>query len=185
MRVWTGIVFTLLGITAIAAGWFYESRWQVTTGKAELAIPDHIDYFMTRLTYRSMTKAGQPDFIFRSPRLEHHKTTNVSHIQLPSMEIFRDSGLWMVNALRGEYEHGDNMLHLIHEVVMQRKNDRPIEIRSNRMRFEPDIDRITSESHILIESATSRIEAEQAVFDLAGRIYSMRNAKTIFYHDQG
>ena len=184
MKIRTYILIAVLGVSAIATGWFYESRVRTAQQKAELEIPENIDYFLTHLDYRAMAETGHPDFAFQSPRLEHHPVTDISHIQIPSIQIFRDPDPWLVDARKGEYQHRDNVLRLMHQVVMRREGIEPIEIYAERMRFEPDIDLVTSESDIVIESEVSRIEAEHAVFNLADRVYSMRNARTTYHNDQ-
>jgi LPS export ABC transporter protein LptC len=184
MKFRTYIMIAVLGISAIATGWLYESRVRTAQQQAESEIPDNIDYFLTHLDYRAMAATGHPDFAFQSPRLEHHPATDISHIQIPSIQIFRDPDPWLVDALKGEYQHQANILRLMHQVVMRREGEEPIQIHAERMRFEPDIDLVTSESNIVMESEVSRIEAEHAVFNLANRVYSMRNARTTYHNDQ-
>lgn len=184
MKIRTYTLILLLGLSAIIVGWLYESRVRSVAEQAELLIPDNIDYFMTQLNYRSMTAAGTPDFAFQSPRLEHHPVTDISHIQVPSVQIFRSPDPWLVDALKGEYQHRDNVLRLIDQVVMRREGSEPIEIQAERMRFEPDIDLVTSESNIVMQNPRSRTEAEHAVFNLAERVYRLRNARTIYDNDQ-
>lgn len=184
MKIRTYILIAVLGISAIVTGWLYESRVRPAQEQADLKIPDNIDYFLTHLDYRAMAETGHPDFAFQSPRLEHQPVTDISHIQIPSMQIFRDPDPWLVDALKGEYRHRENVLRLMHQVVMRREGSEPVEIHAERMRFEPDIDLVTSESAIVMQNEVSRIEADHAVFNLADRVYSMRNARTIYHNDQ-
>ena len=184
MRFRLYILVVLLGLSAIVAGWIYETRLSPTTEKAELEIPDNIDYFLTDMDYRAIKATGDPDFAFQSPRLEHHPAPDVSHIQIPSMQIFRKPDPWLVDALKGEYQHQVNVMYLIHQVFMRREGSEPIEIHAERMRFEPDVDLVTSESHIVMENEVSRTEAEHAVFNLAERVYRMRKARTIYHNEQ-
>jgi LPS export ABC transporter protein LptC len=178
------ILVAVLGVSAIIAGWIYESRLRPVGEKAELAIPDNIDYFLTNMNYRAMTETGEPDFAFQSPRLEHYPVTDVSQIEVPSMQIYRAPAPWLVDARSGEFRHRENLLRLSNQVVMRREGEQPIQVHAERMRFELDTDLITSESDIVIESEESYIEAEHAVFDLANGVYSLRNAKTIYYNEK-
>ena len=95
----------VLGIAAIAAGWIYESRLRPGSDRADLVIPDNIDYFLTRLRYRVMNSDGTLDYEFKSRRLEHYPRTDVSSIDLPSLQIRRSSGQWQVNSRSGEFIH--------------------------------------------------------------------------------
>ena len=185
MRLRLYVLVGVLGVSAIVAGWIYESRLRPVTDKAELAIPDNIDYFLTNMNYRAMTEAGIPNFAFQSPRLEHYQATDVSRIEVPSVQIFRAPAPWLIDARKGEFRHRENLLRLSNQVFMRRAGAQPIRIRAERMRFELDTDLVTSESHIVIENAQSYTEAEHAVFNLAEGVYSMRKAKTTYYNEQG
>jgi LPS export ABC transporter protein LptC len=79
------VLVIILGIAASVLGWVYESRLRSQDDKADLIIPDNIDYFLTNLRYRVMNSEGILDFEFNSPRLEHYPGTDVSNIDVPSM----------------------------------------------------------------------------------------------------
>ena len=64
---------------------------------------------------------------------------------------------------------------------MLRLGANPMRIYTESVRFEPDRDTITSESSILMQSTNARIEAEHGIFDLANSIYSLKQARTIYY----
>jgi len=149
------LLVVVLGVSAIVAGWIYESRLRPVADKAELAIPDNIDYFLTHMNYRAMTGDGVPDFAFQSPRLEHYRATDVSQIEVPSVQIFRAPAPWLIDARQGEFRHRENLLRLSDQVFMRRGGTQPIQIHAERMRFELDTDLITSESRIVIVSEES------------------------------
>ena len=171
----------VLGIGAIAAGWIYETRLRPITQRADLIIPDNIDYYLTDLHYRSMNTDGNVDYEFISPRLEHYLRTDVSTIEIPSLKIFRDRDHWQVDANNGEFEHQVNVLHLRESVVMQRQGDNPLRINAESISFEPDRDLVISDSRISMLSDQARIEAEQAEFDLGGKIYRFNNTRATYY----
>lgn len=171
----------VLGIGAIAAGWIYETRFRPITERADLIIPDNIDYYLTNLHYRSMNTDGNVDYEFKSPRLEHYLRTDVSIIEIPSVQIFRDRDQWQVDANNGEFEHQVNVLHLQESVVMQRKGDNPLRINTESISFEPDRDLVISDTRILMYSDQATIEAEQAVFDLGGKVYRFNNTRATYY----
>jgi LPS export ABC transporter protein LptC len=173
----------VLGIVAIAAGWVYESRLRPGVDRADLVIPDNIDYFLTHLRYRVMNTDGTLDYEFKSRRLEHYPRTDVSNLELPSLQIRRASAHWQVNSLKGEFVHQDNLLRLSNQVVMQKQGDNPMQIYTDSIRFEPDQNLISSEASVLMRHKRARIEAEQAVFDLATRIYRFNKTRATYYHD--
>ncbi|MCP4979970.1 MAG: LPS export ABC transporter periplasmic protein LptC [Gammaproteobacteria bacterium] len=172
----------ILGIGAIAVGWIYESRLRPKVGRTDLVIPDNIDYFLTNLRYRAMNVDGALDYEFKSQRLEHYPRTDVSSIELPSVQIYRDANQWQIDALIGEFQHQDNVLNLRDRVVMQKQGDRPMQMYTDSLRFEPDQDLVSTEASILIRSKQSRIEARQAVFDLAAKIYRFNKTRATYYH---
>jgi LPS export ABC transporter protein LptC len=173
----------VLVIVAIAAGWIYESRVRPRADRAELIIPDNIDYFLSDLRYRVMNTDGTLDYEFKSRRMEHYPRTDVSDIELPSLQIIRAWGQWQVDSLNGEILHQDNLLRLRNQVVMQKQGDNPMQIYTDSIRFEPDLNLVSSEASVLIRNKRSRIEAERATFDLATRIYRFQNTRATYYHD--
>jgi len=181
MKSRTLIFVVIVGIGAIAVGWIYQSQSRFEVDRAELVIPDNIDYFLTDLKYRVMTESGTLDYEFQSKRLEHRPRNDVSHIEVPSLQIYRDGGQWQVDSQQGELQHQNNLLRLQDQVVMLRLGANPIQIYTESIRFEPERDTITSESSILMQSSTARIEAEHATFDLANNVYSLKKASTIYY----
>jgi hypothetical protein len=54
---------------------------------------------------------------------------------------------------------------------------------SESIRFEPERDLVTADSAVLMVSPQGRIRAEQAEFDLAGKIYRFTNARTVYQHE--
>lgn len=176
------ILVIVLGIAAIALGWVYESRLRPQDEKAELIIPNNIDYFLTNLRYRVMNTEGVLDFEFNSPRLEHYPGTDVSNIDVPSMQIYREADHWLVDALNGEFLHRDNVLRLRNQVVIQKQGDNPFQMYTEGIRFEPDLNRVTSEAKVLMRNKQARIEAEQAIFDLAGKIYRFNKTYSVYSH---
>jgi LPS export ABC transporter protein LptC len=177
------ILVIILGIVAIAAGWIYESRLRPEVERADLVIPDNIDYFLTNMRYRSMSTEGALDYEFNSRRLEHYRLNDVSHIEVPSLRIYRKTSQWKVDALKGEFLHQDNLLRLRQQVVMQKQGRNPMQMYTESIRFEPDRDLVSSEASVLIHSKQARIEAEQAIFDLAGEVYRFSKARTTYYHE--
>lgn len=171
----------VLGVGAIAAGWIYETRLRPITERADLVIPDNIDYYLTNLHYRSMNTDGYVDYEFNSPRLEHYPRTDVSTIEIPSLKIFRDRDQWQVDARNGEFEHQVNIFHLRESVVMKRQGDNPLRISTESISFEPDRDLVISDTRISMLSDQAMIEAEQAVLDLGDRVYRFNNTRTIYY----
>lgn len=177
------VLVVFLGIGAIIVGWVAETRLLSQEEKADLNIPDKIDYFLTNLHYRAMNTEGTLDYEFESPRLEHHPATDVSHIDQPSIQIYRQDDHWLVDALNGELIHKENIIRLRNQVVIQTQGSNPMQMYTESIRFEPDLNLVTSEASVLIRSKQGQIEAEEATFDLTKQIY--RFNKTLSVYDHG
>lgn len=177
------VLVFVLGIGAIAVGWVYESQLGTKTERADLIIPENIDYYLTNLHYRAMKTDGNVDYEFNSPRLEHYPGTDVSVIEVPSLQIFRDSDHWKVDAIIGEFVHQDNILHLRDQVVMQKHGNNPMQMSGESISFEPDRDLVTSDTKISMRSKKAHIEAEQAYFDLSGKVYRFNKTRATYYHE--
>ena len=176
------VLVVVLGIGAIAVGWVYESRLRSKESKADLIIPDNIDYFLTNLHYRAMNTDGTLDYEFNSPRLEHYPGPDVSNFEVPSIKIYRATDHWLIDALDGEFRHRENLIRLRNQVVIQKQGDNPFQMYTEAIRFEPDRDLVTSEAKVLMRSNQAQIEAEQAIFDLAGEVYRFSKTRSIYFH---
>jgi lipopolysaccharide export system protein LptC len=176
------IFVIIFGFVAIAVGWVYETSLRPGEKKADLAFPDDIDYFLTNLRYRALKADGKLDFQFITPRLEHYPHNDVSSIEVPSMLVYNDIDPWQIDALTGEYQHGNNLLQLKQQVVMQKQGPSPMQIYTESISFEPDRDLVSTDSEILMVSPQARIRAERAEFDLAGKVYRFSKARAIYHH---
>ena len=178
------LVFVIIfGIAAIAVGWVYESNLRPRVQEAELVIPDDIDYFLTNMNYRALNAEGELDFHLYSPRLEHYPHNDVSDIEVPSMQIFRKSDPWQIDAITGKYLHRKNLMRLRQDVVMQKQGAQPMQVYTDSIRFEPDRDLVIAESDILMVSPQARIEAERARFNLARKVYRFKKARTVYHRE--
>ena len=121
--------------------------------------PDDIDYFLTNLHYRALRADGKLDFQFLSPRLEHFPRNDISRFEEPSMQIYNDIDPWQIDALTGEFRHGNNLLQLSHQVVMQKQGPSPMQVYTESISFEPDRDLVSTDSEILMVSPQTRIRA--------------------------
>jgi LPS export ABC transporter protein LptC len=177
------IFVVIFGIAAIAVGWVYESNLRPQEKKAKLAIPDDIDYFLTNMNYRALDADGELDFQLHSPRLEHYPHNDVSNIEIPSMQVFTKSDPWQIDAITGEFLHRKNLMRLRQEVVMQKQGLQPMQVYTESIRFELNRDLVTAESDILMLSQQARIEAEHAVFDLAGKVYKFKKTRAVYHRE--
>lgn len=179
------LIFVLVfGLMAIAAGWVYESRLRKISDIAAPEIPDNIDYFMTNLNYRAIGADGELDYEFNSRRLEHRPLKDISHIQAPALSIYRDD-LWQVDAQQGELLHTDNLLWLRQQVLMQKSGPAAFELRTESLQFDPEKDLVRSDDSVFIKSPQARIEADNAVFDLAGGIYRLGKTRAVYFDAEG
>ena len=181
---WRMLIFVVVaGLGAIVAGWVYESSLRPKEKAAELEIPQDIDYFLTEVDLRAMNSLGEIDYLLQTPRMEHYPHNDVSNLDTPSMQIFATPDKWLIDSKQGRYQHAPNILHLSDDVVMVRQGQQPLQAYSERMRFEPDRERVTSETEILIVSPMGRIHAEHAIFDLDKQIHRFRNARTVYFNE--
>jgi LPS export ABC transporter protein LptC len=168
-------------IAAIAMGWFYEPK--TTVNRPNLEIPTDIDYFLSELQYKSMNNLGNLDFEMQSPYLEHLTVANISLIDKPTMQIYRDADDWQIESLTGKLLHEQNSLQLEGNVVMRREGNNPLQVRSKVMLFQPDLDLISASKTIQIKSDTAIIHGHDAIFDLKNKVYSLTNTKAIYYRE--
>ena len=176
------VLVVFLGISAIIAGWMVESRLLSQKEKVDLVIPDKIDYFLTNLHYRAMNTEGTLDYELNSPRLEHYPANDVSHIEQPSIQIYRQVDHWLVDALEGEMVHKENIIRLRKQVVIQKQGNNPMQMYTESIRFEPDLNLVSTEAKVLMRSKQGQIEAEEATFDLATQIYRFNKTHSVYDH---
>ena len=175
------IAVAVAALAAIAVGWFYESRTAVS--HPILEIPSDIDYFLSDFQYKSMNADGDLDFEMQSPYLEHLTVANISLIDNPTMQIYREADDWQIESLSGRLFHEQNSLQLEENVMMQREGNNPLQVRSELMLFELDLDLISTSKPIQIESNIAIINGSEAIFDLKKKIYKLKNTKAIYYRE--
>jgi lipopolysaccharide export system protein LptC len=56
-------------------------------------------------------------------------------------------------------------------------------VQAQSMLFKPDLNLLSSEENVIIESGNARISGNRAVFDLQNEVYSLKNTRTVFYHE--
>lgn len=177
------IFVVIFGFGALAVGWVYERSLRPPQQRAELAIPQDIDYFMTNMNYRALDSNGKLDYEFYTPRLEHYPHNDVSNLETPKIRIETETVPWLVDSRVGEYQHANNLLHLTREVVMQRHGADPMQVYSESMRFEPDRELVVSDSEITIINPQARLVADHGEFDLARQVYRFKRARTVYKHE--
>jgi len=148
-------------------------------------MPDNIDFYLADFDYRAIDAAGRLDFAFESPRLAHYPRDDISRIEQPRVDIYRAGEHWRAHARNGSMQHRDNLIHLERDVVLRRQRGALLEMRSDRLRFEPDRDLVASESPVLMRSGASRIEADTATFDLANNIFRFNRARALYQDEPG
>jgi len=176
------LLLLFLGFGAVAIGWVYESSLRDPEKKVSMLIPDDIDYFLTNMHYRETDSQGELKFEFQSPRLEHHPLNDVSSIENPSMQIYGEDA-WQVDSLAGEFQHQNYLLHLTQQVVLQKQEGVPMQVYGESIRFEPNQNRITADSDIMMVSPSGRLNAEAAVFDLTRGIHRFTRARAVYLHE--
>jgi lipopolysaccharide export system protein LptC len=181
MKTPIAVVIIIATLVAIATGWVYESKTTVT--RPDLEIPSDIDYFLSEVKYQSMNDQGLLDFEMQSPYLEHLKVSNISLIEKPTMQIYREANNWQVESLTGKLFHEQNSLQLSQNVVMQRGGDNPMLIRAEEMLFQPNLNLVSADKDIDIELTNAIIHGSEAVFDLKNKVYSLKNTRAIYYRE--
>ena len=168
------------GFTAIIFGWFYETRLKSAVDPGQLAIPDNIDYYLTEFTVKVTNQQGNPDYQISSPKLEHRPKTDVSDITAPSMKIYREDGLWLVESDTGQLQHRDNLMKLQKNVIMRKKGDHPMQLETDSILFDPDHDLVTIDRPVTLRRKSATIVAQQAVFDLQQSIYTLEKTRAVY-----
>jgi lipopolysaccharide export system protein LptC len=175
------IGFAVATIAATTIGWLYEPP--TTVGQTGLEIPTDIDYFLSDFQYKSMNADGNLDFEMQSPYLEHLTVANISLIDKPTIQIYRETDDWQIESLSGRLFHEQNNLQLEENVVMQREGNNPLQVRSEVMLFQLDLDLISTSKTIQIDSNTAIINGSEAIFDLKNKVYTLKNTKAIYYRE--
>jgi LPS export ABC transporter protein LptC len=172
-------VIAVATVAAIAIGWLYEPK--ITISRPDLEIPTNIDYFLSGVQYKSMNDQGNLDFMMQSPYLEHLTVANISLIDKPTVQIYRNAGDWRVKSLSGKLNHDDNSLQLKKNVVMRREGINPLQVQSEVLLFQPDLSLVSTSKAIRIQSDNAIIYGSEAIFDLKNQVYSLKNTKSTYH----
>lgn len=181
MKLTTLALVVLAGFAAIAAGWIYQSNVQPEVSEAELEIPMDIDYYLSGVRYRSLLKSGRIGFELRSPYLEHYKHEDISRVKTPEMDIFRNGQRWQARAQLAELQHQSEILEMIDDVIFERVDNDPVKMLTNLLSFDTNNDIVTGKNGVRIVSETAMINADSGVFNLNQNIYTLNQARAIYY----
>lgn len=173
------IFAVVFGIAAVAAGWIYQSKIQPAVSGTDIQIPLDIDYYLSEFTYRVMSKTGSLEYDLRSPYLEHYKVEDLSRIEAPLVNIYREHH-WHAQARAGELLHQSEVLNLIDDAVLERKGDDPLKMKTALMTFDTNNDTVTGRNGVQVTSRNSIIDANSAVFDLGQNIYSLNRTSAVY-----
>jgi len=167
-------------VIAIAAGWIYQSQSKVGDTRTAIEIPVDIDYFLSKVNYRVMNDEGLLDYRLKTPYLQHFRGDDISKIDMPEIDIFRSEGDWKVVAQTAEMLHKTNTIKLIDDVKMEKQGKEITLFSADLMRFESDLDLVTSERRVRLISKNTQIDADKAVLDLDKNIYRFTNTRAIY-----
>jgi LPS export ABC transporter protein LptC len=134
------------------------------------------------LNYRVFNSSGGLDYQLQSPYLEHFIKNDISRIEKPVIQVFREGGDWQVEALNGTIFHQQEWVQLDNNVVMEQMGAESIRVRSDSILFKPGQDLVSTKTTVIIESNGARITGDQAIFDLRNEVYSLNNTRAIYYH---
>lgn len=169
------------GIIAVAIGWIYQTQYNADEPQSTLEIPLDIDYYLAQFTHQTMTESGTLNYELRSPYLQHFKRDDISQIDTPTIDIYRNNQHWKVSAKTAKMYHQENSLNLVDNVLMQRQSGQFMQLNTQFLRFEADNNLVTGEQGVTITRKHSRIDADKAIFDLEKNIYSLTRIKTVYY----
>lgn len=168
------------GIIAIAVGWIYQSQNKPVETRTELEIPVDIDYYLSGVKYRVMAKSGTLDYELRTPYLQHFKREDISRMDTPEIDIFRKNQHWQIEAKTAEIIHQENILYLIDNVVMQKQGQEPMQLSTEHLRFEANKDLMIAKQAVQLIGKNTRINADQAVFELDKNRYTLTNSIAVY-----
>ena len=171
-------------VIAIAAGWIYQSQSKMTESRAEIEIPVDIDYYLSKVNYRVMNEEGLLDYHLKTPYLQHYRGDDISKIDTPEIDIYRKNDHWQLNAKIAEMRHKQKTLLLIDDVVMEKQGDDAMVFSAEIMRFESNLDLVTSERNVRLISKNTQIDADKAVFDLDKNIYQFTNTRAVYNNEK-
>ena len=182
LRPLTIITLVIAVLAAVAVGWVYEASSRNSLAQPELEIPTDIDFFLSQMKFRVFDKSGNLNYQLQSQYLEHFIKDDISRIQQPVIQVYRETGDWHVEAATGNILHQQEWLQLDDKVLMQKMGADPIQVRTESMLFKPDQDLVTIDAVLTIESSRAKISGENAVFDLSNESYSLKNTRATYYH---
>lgn len=181
VRPLTIITLVIAILCAVAVGWVYEASSKNIAVKPEMEIPTDIDFFLSQMKFRVFNTTGSLDYQLKSRYLEHFIKGDISHIQQPKIRVYRAGGDWQIEASNGDIFHQQEWLQLSDNVLMQKMGADAIQVRTESMLFKPDLDLVTIDARLTIESDNAKISGDSAVFDLGNESYSLKNTRATYY----
>lgn len=105
---------------------FWLNRNTFTTPVMNTSSPDNVpDFFIKDINVLEFSPEGTPLHALKTPYLVHYPVGDTALLTKPYFIAYSekaDKQPWFISADKGKTEHGTNILHLIHHVLVEQTN---------------------------------------------------------------
>jgi len=177
----SNFLFAIILMISIATGvgWFYDGRILPSTSST-LQLPDNIDYYLSKVNYRSMNEKGDVHYLLLTPYLEHYIREDISQIQQPEIQLNGDLSAWLIQATNGSLQHAEEVFELQQEVEMLRNSELdPMRLNTELLILMPRSNLIEIPQHLSLVSSRLNLKADSATLNIDENRYRFNRVKAI------
>ena len=145
-----------------------------------LQLPDNIDYYLSKVNYRSMNEKGDVHYLLLTPYLEHYIREDISQIQQPEIQLNGDLSAWLIQATNGSLQHAEEVFELQQEVEMLRNSELdPMRLNTELLILMPRSNLIEIPQHLSLVSSSLNLQADSATLNIDENRYQFNRVKAI------
>lgn len=177
------LIFIAVVGAAITIGW-YVDRPTPLSRTAPLEVPDNVDYYLTQFSYQSLNQQGQLHYQLESPYLEHFRREDVSQIQQPDLNVYRDDIRWYASSESGLLRHESEVLEMNDNVTLKQVTGSELTLlTSEQMIFISQQNLIKIPTSLNLDSGDLKLVAGNAKLDMKSGNHQFERVKAVYHRN--
>lgn len=173
------IFIVVIGI-AITIGWYVDKPTPLSR-TAPLEVPDNVDYYLTQFNYQSLDQLGELHYQLKSPYLEHFRREDISQIQQPDLNVYRDKNHWHASSEYGLLRHKSEVLEMNNKVTLKQMAGSDLtRLTSERMIFISGQNMIKIPTPLNLNSGDLELAADNAELDMKSGNHQFQRVKAVY-----
>lgn len=156
-------IFIVLVIIVL---WSITSNYNTSDQLQQAKSRRYVEIFMNEFEMTSMDENGAPDYLLNGVHLQRYNDSDNTEIRQPVLQLLRKDRQWKVSAEKAIFNHSNDTLQLIDNVIMQQQNIEPaVTIRTQNLMINTTTKIAKTRAHVDITQGNSRIQSNGMIYN--------------------